>query len=350
MTTSSPDWRPRGVALILAGAVAKGAFEAGVVQELVRRELPIRHLVATSSGALNATLLASGIRARQATRATATLDRIWREEATWQGALSVDPRALVGLRGVSNQRKLLRMLAHHIAPTPSGIEPARVRLTIVLAAMNGTTVYPDDPERRMTTYERWVTFEDQDFDTQEGLDRIFDAAVASSTFPGAFAPYQIAWSDRPGAPIGPCVDGGTVNNAPVKLALGDDPSIDTVIVVPASPKVYAPPSSPLRGLDLIGHLGEMLTNERLYRDLEEARRTNCAIAALDALSMAPDLRAQVDAAVGLKHRRALQLVTLFPNAPLVGGAFDGLGKPDLRARYLEIGRRTAVECCDARGW
>jgi hypothetical protein len=280
----------------------------------------------------------------------ATLDRIWREEATWRGALNVDPRSLFGLRGVSNQTKLLRMLAHHIPPTPSGIAPASVRLTIVLAALNGRTVHPDDPARRMTTHERWVTFEGKDFDTQEGLDRIFDAAVASSSFPGAFAPYDVAWSDLPGPAIGPCVDGGTVNNTPVKLALGGDPSIDTVVIVTASPQVYLPPATPLRGLDLIGHLGEMLTNERLYRDLKEARHTNAAIEALDALSMSPELRAQVDEAVGLTDRRALQIVCVSPNVPLDGGAFDGLGEPDLRARYLEIGHRTAVTCCDAHGW
>jgi predicted acylesterase/phospholipase RssA len=40
-------------ALILPGAVAKGAYEAGAIEELTHREIRIDRIVATSSGALN---------------------------------------------------------------------------------------------------------------------------------------------------------------------------------------------------------------------------------------------------------------------------------------------------------
>ncbi|MFI5296810.1 MAG: patatin-like phospholipase family protein [Polyangiales bacterium] len=350
MSPRTPPSKPSGVALILAGAVAKGAFEAGVIAELIARDLPIRHLVATSAGALNATLLASGLRAREGRLAAAKLDQIWRDEATWTKGLSPTLRGLVGRRGLSTQRHLLELLHEHVHPTPLGAECASIQLTIVVAAMNGRTVHPDDPVRRMTTYERWMRFENEDFDEETRLVRVFDAAVASSSFPGAFVPYDVTWSDLDGPAIGPCVDGGTVNNTPVRLALHADPHIDTIVVVSASPRVYVAPRAPLRGLDLIGHLGEMLINERLYRDLKEARRTNEAIAAIEALPLSPDLLLRTKKAAGLEHRRIIDLVTVFADEPLAGGAFDGLGQPELRAAYLDIGRRTGARVCDEKGW
>ena len=58
-------------ALVLAGAVAKGAFEAGVTSELARRGVVFDRFVGTSAGALNATLAAGGGWALRVRRAEA---------------------------------------------------------------------------------------------------------------------------------------------------------------------------------------------------------------------------------------------------------------------------------------
>jgi predicted acylesterase/phospholipase RssA len=47
--------------LVLAGAVAKGAFEIGAAQVLARRPRRITRVAATSSGALNAAILGTGL-------------------------------------------------------------------------------------------------------------------------------------------------------------------------------------------------------------------------------------------------------------------------------------------------
>ncbi len=47
--------------LVLAGAVAKGAFEIGAAQVLAQRPYGITRIAATSSGALNAAILGAGL-------------------------------------------------------------------------------------------------------------------------------------------------------------------------------------------------------------------------------------------------------------------------------------------------
>jgi hypothetical protein len=57
----SPTTSGTEAALILAGAVAKGAFHAGAISVLAEREVAVTRIVATSDGALNAAVLAAGI-------------------------------------------------------------------------------------------------------------------------------------------------------------------------------------------------------------------------------------------------------------------------------------------------
>jgi predicted acylesterase/phospholipase RssA len=163
--------------------------------------------------------------------------------------------------------------------------------------------------------------------------------VASASFPLLFAP-----TDVPG--VGPCIDGGAVNNTPIKYALGGavGRQVDTIIVV--SPTVaYLPvdaqhePVVP-RGLALAGRLAEMLVNERLYRDLHDHEERNAALTGLRALSpgvLDPGQLAAVIRALGWEDNRVVEVVQIRPLEPLPGSAFSGFASADLRARYIEIG-------------
>ena len=88
-------------ALILAGAVAKGAFEAGALAVLSQHaaEIPISRIVAASSGALNAAIYATGVRAGRELDVGERLADLWQHDADWHHVLKVSPRALVGRRG-----------------------------------------------------------------------------------------------------------------------------------------------------------------------------------------------------------------------------------------------------------
>ncbi len=86
-------------ALILAGAVAKGAFEAGAIETIVQAEIPISRIVATSSGALNGFLLAYGLRKNKPKLASQIISEIWREQASWSQILSISWKGVVTGQG-----------------------------------------------------------------------------------------------------------------------------------------------------------------------------------------------------------------------------------------------------------
>src|SRR3569623_3786228 len=105
---------PIRIAVVLAGAVAKGAYEAGVLQARVRANLHIVRIVAASSGALNGTLLAAAARARSLEASTDRLVELWRDEATWRGVFPPRLPVLRTLQGVSDRERVLAQLRGHV--------------------------------------------------------------------------------------------------------------------------------------------------------------------------------------------------------------------------------------------
>jgi NTE family protein len=316
------------IAVILAGAVAKGAFEAGALEVLVRRNVEIVQIVGSSSGALNATMLANGVCGGDAPNATSKLVQLWEDEATLTHVFDLDARDLLQLRGVSDQDKLLRLLSSNIKPRKSS---RTVGLRLVVAALNGALgQIGSDPA---TTYERVFRFDERDFESDEGVARIFRAAVASASFPIAFAPFDA------GDGAGPCLDGGVVNNTPIKYALEGD-GIDAVVVVVPAVQVF-PPVSDLRGPDLVGHLADMLGNERLYRDLREAEDVNRGLRNLAELGLPQATLEQVKSAIGWAGRKPIEVVSIRPLQPLAGNAFSGFTSQVFRKQYVELGRERA---------
>src|SRR5262245_43411875 len=83
------------VALILAGAVARGAFEAGALSVLAASSARVARIVAASSGALNGVAYAAAVRARRERDGAAELIALWRDHAQWEDIIHVDWRELL---------------------------------------------------------------------------------------------------------------------------------------------------------------------------------------------------------------------------------------------------------------
>jgi hypothetical protein len=83
----------------------------------------------------------------------------------------------------------------------------------------------------------------------------------------------------------------------------------------------------LRGVNLLGHIADMLINERLYRDLREAADVNDALNKLDELGLAPDVLESVKVAIGWTGRKTVEIVSIRPLEPLPGNPFSGFGGP-----------------------
>jgi predicted acylesterase/phospholipase RssA len=186
--------------------------------------------------------------------------------------------------------------------------------------------------RPATTFESTVTFSDGELDAPTTRERIFNSALASAAFPVLFAPVDV-----PG--IGACVDGGAVNNTPVRLAI-DDRAISRILVVTAEPLTMKPPE-PLAGVNLLGHLAEILINERVYRDLQAAEKVNGYLRELDALRSEGVGAETIQRVKDVFGWRPVEIIQIRPPASLPGNAFEAFGNADLRREYIEAGRRAA---------
>jgi len=321
-----------GTALILPGAVAKGAYEAGVISILTERNVKIHRIVATSSGALNAVAYAAAIRAGTEKDLGKRLRNAWLKYGSWNKSFSFNPFLWLSGRGLSDPDGLMTMLKELVVPSPAGAK-GKIELRIIVASMEGIRgLIGKNPA---TTYEKVLSFCGKDFDTQEGLDRIFKATVAACAFPGLFAPVRL-----PG--IGYCVDGGAVNNAPVEYAL-DDGDIGQIIVAVPFPRLLPKPK-PLHGLGLINHMAEILINERLYRDLKNAHNLNLHLADLDELVKKKKLHPQhLEAVKSVLPFRKVQIIEVRPPRALGGTVFTGFTQPDLRKKFIAEGRKAALK-------
>ncbi len=325
---------PKKTALIVSGAVSQGAFEAGVLEVLAanRERLPIARLAGASSGALNCAVYATGIRFGKEVQAATNLVTLWQDDATWNRVADWSLKELLQLDGLATSDKVLKLLARAVEGCTSG-DTTDVDLRLTLTALDGAAGKIGNEDA--TTFEYSKEFSNAEFDTEDGREKVFDAAAGSSAFPGLFAPRDVA-------PVGPCVDGGAVNNAPIGWALQDG-SIEQIIVVSAHTRggPQPDPPKPLHGPNLLGHLVDILVNERLYRDLREAAWVNSAVERLRALDGVP--RETVDRVLAALSFRPVDIVEIRPLSPLEGNTFSGFSERRLRDEYIDAGRQAAQD-------
>jgi NTE family protein len=336
----------RSIAVVLAGAVAQGAFEAGVIRALAEAEVEIVRIVAASAGALNAVVLARAVCDGDLLAGAATLEDLWRNHAGWREVFRVDLRHLLRRDGVSDQDGLLNLLREHVTPVDLAA-PGEVRLRLIVAPLAGRDGKIGDDDA--TTFEAQVDFDETAFGSRDGLERVFRVATASAAFPIVFAPVELE-------DLGPCVDGGAVNNTPLRSALDPamGPAVDAVVVIATSVEHRTVAPGDLHGLGLVGHLAEVLIGERLYRDLREAAQVNAGLRGLAHQLASGSLTAKQHAdvldAIGWAGRRAVELVRIRPTVQLEGNAFSGFVDDTLRGAQYDAGRERGRAVLRGLGW
>jgi NTE family protein len=321
-------------ALVLAGAVAKGAFEAGVLSVLQEKQIQIDAIVATSAGALNAAVYATGVRFANTRLATEVLVSLWSDKAEWRHVVSPSLKGIFGLQGLSTTKALERIVAQgmeRVASAAATADKRDISLQLITTSLRGKLHEPKGVST--TTFEHVLKVVASDFDSQQGRAKVAHAASASGAFPVLFVPVDVDG-------VGPCVDGGTVNNTPISWAI--EAGAERVIVVTGNPLQI--PAEPMAGATLIGKEVDIAINERLFRDLLQARRVNRKLRAIDAaLEQLPEAqrestRLAVQSALGWSP---LLITEIRPEEPLSGDAFSGLRDRSQRLAYLEAGRQAA---------
>lgn len=317
-------------AVVLAGGVAKGAFEAGALDVLVEHGVRVSQVVGTSSGALNAALLAAGIRAGRERDATRRLVELWRDDASWMRVFHLSLRDIAARTGISDSSEILALVKREF-PRMATAAVNPVRLRIVVAALRGVLRSLGDADA--TTFEGVLSFTDAELDDDADRERIYLAAAASSAFPLIFHPVDVP-------SLGPCYDGGAVNNTPIQLAAAD--GLEEVILISPYPAVFRDMPA-LEGVELVSRLVDILIHERVYRDLKAAEAANAVVARLRALAQAGTLDEEQLSAVlaTLGDLRPLKIVPIRPAAELPGNSFTGFLHQHLREEYIAAGRDAA---------
>ncbi|MCU1281175.1 MAG: Patatin [bacterium] len=317
--------------VILAGGVARGAFEAGALKVLSEHGIPISHVVAASSGALNGVLYAAAIRAGRENEASKRLIALWQDDGDWCHAFDFSAGELVKRRGIATTAKLVQLMRREVESIAGAPACRPTALTLVAASVDGDTRYVNGQPIR--TFERTLTFTDMAFDSPQGRERVYAFAAASAAFPGLFAPVNVDG-------IGPCFDGGLVNNSPIGAAI--DQGAQRIILIAPSPAAV-PSSGAESGIGLISQVADILVGERLFRDLRQAERINFILEALEQSVCNGTISAAQFAMLTeiLGWRSRVELICIRPSKQLAGSAFSGFFDRGLRTEYISQGRHAA---------
>jgi predicted acylesterase/phospholipase RssA len=297
-------------ALILAGAAGRGPFAAGALGAVAahRHRFDVRCVVGVSSGALNAAVYAAGLAIGEAERAARLLTDLWRDRA--------------GLHNIVGHRRRTKIVRDALATFAGAPVLHDVKLHVVAASLPGAGRGAKGDLH--TSFEHRFEFGAKELTDRARLDDIADAAVASAAIPGLFKPVVVQTA-------GPFVDGGLVNNAPIGWALRTSADIDHVIIVTPDAKVA--PAVRRFGRFSFGRFIDIVLQERLARDLHEAKSFNRELTRL--------VRLGVDART--LHRelewRLLQFVEIRPPQSAVGGILSGFLWRRQREANIDLGRR-----------
>jgi hypothetical protein len=140
--------------------------------------------------------------------------------------------------------------------------------------------------------------------------------------------------------IGPCFDGGLVNNSPIGAAI--DQGAQRVILIAPSPAEVSS-SGASSGIGLISQVADILVGERLFRDLRQAERINFILEALEQSvcdgGITEGQFGMITEMLGWSSR--VELICIRPSKQLAGSAFSGFFDRGLRTEYISQGRHAA---------
>lgn len=349
------------LALVMSGAASLGAYEAGIVHEILFARptaepgLRIDVLSGTSAGALNACLAAFCLHTGTD---PAVLRRAWVDDVDIMRLLSRPPGWRRPIDSVFNPDEVHRTLAGHLRPKPAlppAPHPIWLGLTRTdLAGRSLPSPLPGD-HLAVTSFASPATYILEP-SLAAPWGEIARSAVASGAFPVAVEPERIDARRYS--------DGGVLDNRPLRQAFDGARRLDGrvrpgaganrqatarvyVLVEPGAPQPadHEPPADPL---SVVGRVVAALTNDDLQRDLREAAEVNRRLDELAGLAretrMPPSMLKQVRVVADLDGKRRAGLVRVAPEDPprqLAGaflGNFGGFLERRLREHDYRLGR------------
>lgn len=290
------------VAVVLSGAAARGAFQAGalaaVVPALVAQGLAPSIFLGTSAGAINAALWGS-LADLGPSECGQEVANVWRSMDSSDVyahpgrtlLLGDGPRFIAGMWGVGRGVPALLDTSPLVTTASAVLDTSALARnihdgTVAAVGVTATRVPPTEPA--LSTHSspdraRTSVFIDSATLPTAPIadpDRAVDVApgvitrehvLASAAIPLGFPPV---WVDRPAATRGWYVDGGVRLNAPLRpaVALG----ADRIVVIAAMATEYGPglpPSEPGEPIPVMSEAAAMLLNTALADQMTQDIRT-----------------------------------------------------------------------------
>ena len=285
-------------ALVLSGGGAKGAYQVGVISELLSRGVDFDLISGSSIGAFNGALLAEFINKGLTNNEIARkMKQVWSElgdflRINWSGFIN-NFFTPARIPSIFTNQQIRDLLEKYISSDRRFSDYTGCQLSVTGTNLNNYEI---------TTF---------DFNAKIS---VIKAVVASMAFPVALPAVKIKGDNY--------IDGGTLNNAPLKEAILW--GTELVYVVFLSPlSAIAGPDHPheeknnYSALEVIEILLDLASDKLMYGDLKNARKINKLISLLNRYQseLPQQFLKQICQLFGLKSKGNKKIINVKKIAP-----------------------------------
>lgn len=323
--TEGKSKAPIKSALVLSGGGAKGAYQVGVIEELLQEKVSIDLITGSSIGAFNGALLAEFINSGMSSRnIEKTLNHIWKEvkdflKINWQGFLN-NILTPLDFPSLFTNEAIAELLKNYIPENRKFKDYTRCQLSIT-----GTNL---------------SNYELDTFDYNSKVS-VHEAVLASMAYPAALPAVDIDGDYY--------IDGGTLNNAPLKEAiLWGAEFIYVVFLTPiatiSGPDHPQEDKNKFSALDVIGDLIDLATDKLMYGDLKNANKINNLIKLLNKYrkQLPEEFFNQICKLYGLKTdtgKKILQIISIAPENFLKPPGVMGFKNSEALQNIIKKGKK-----------
>lgn len=312
-------------ALVLSGGGARGAYQAGVIRQLLKMGISFDLLVGSSIGALNAALLAEFIYNKLDRREIAgLLEEAW---YSFRNFLTLNCPGFINnlfcpfrIPSIYTNREIRRVLSYYIPAERRFSDYRECQLSVTATNLTRKCLHIFDFNSEVP---------------------VAEAVLASMAYPVAFPAIRIGGDYY--------VDGGALSNAPLKEAIQwGAREIYLVFLRPMEMIIRGAydEESYYPALKVIEELLDLATHHLMYGDLKQAEKINKVIDLLNRYQhrLPHGFVREIQELFGLKYgrgKRVINITRIAPAVPLDPPGLSGFRNIKAIKRIMEQGEEDA---------
>lgn len=312
-------------ALVLSGGGARGAYQAGVIRQLLKMGISFDLLVGSSIGALNAALLAEFIYNKLDRREIAgLLEEVW---YSFRNFLTLNCPGFINnlfcpfrIPSIYTNREIRRVLSYYIPAERRFSDYRECQLSVTATNLTRKCLHIFDFNSEVP---------------------VVEAVLASMAYPVAFPAIRIGGDYY--------VDGGALSNAPLKEAIQwGAREIYLVFLRPMEMIIRGAydEESYYPALKVIEELLDLATHHLMYGDLKQAEKINKVIDLLNRYQhrLPHGFVREIQELFGLKYgrgKRVINITRIAPAVPLDPPGLRGFRNIKAIKRIMEQGEEDA---------